>query len=1174
MQIKIIYYKTKYILADSDDNMITCLNKFCEIIKVDLNDLSFKYKGKELNKELNLREYKKRLLVLQAYNLKKKKHDKNARDILCPGCLNQGLINFPNDHEINITNCKRNHVNFSIPFKEFLEMNKPKYIDVNCEICGNEEGLYGEPLDICSCGKNICPLCLLIHDPTHKSINYYDRLWLCSDHALPFLSYCSQCNIDLCENCEPKHDGHKVIQLKAKEIAINEHEIKRIEKNAKEMRDLCKIVKDEINRTLRIFNKVVNYFEKNLEGYSLLNENLLLWIKDMKNYEALRNISTVNEKNKEYKKILNDILRCSFRERVNHLLNFYDEKKRKLTIYYKKVGNEKDKGKIRIFNESFVSDNKNNCYLKIRNEKSELIHEYTFDKKYNEFELATIKIQLIIEKKMDLNRMFYKCQNLFSFDEDEFPYIDIENINNLFDSCKNLRQLPDISIINVSKIENFSFIFNSCESITSLPDISIWNISSGTSLKCMFKDCVSLLSLPDISKWNTSKVTSMEGMFSGCQSLKSLPNISVWNTPCLNSLTEMFSKCKSLTSFPELRTWDTSNLTDRVGIFKDCNENITPDLTDFLSKAENKSFLNSINFQEFCSKIYGENIFNLNSKYNKFCDGFLIISLNKNDNIKIEEPEKKSEIKDENELCSGKPEIIFKYPLNMEELFDIEDLAYSCFSTGISASIERIPSEKNNFSFSFKNKNNEIFYLFNYFTYKKIPLENYYEEYSQKNNNEKGKETNESETTSETGKESGKGFAYIPYCFCLISKYFYINQFDSCLKSIYTLYSKYDNPNDYLVLRDLILFLINSIPIPPINKEINFLIPCFKDYIKIDCPVFKGYPLLNTNIFPTLRNFNFNNDSDEQFFIVWILRLLLYEHSFIIFDKDDSRMAQYCDTYLSLLYPFEWPYTYIPILNEKNAKKIDFSSPFLIGANISMIDKVINLLEKKKIEREVILVYVYNNYVDIDLSSSLLYNSKITFIQYLKKNFPDFPDYEFYWAITTILKKNRLLVIKQYTNEAKNLNRDLQKNVINFFGNCMLYMEKTKEKKWKPFYTKLKKTKLFENYINNKESENLQYFQELYNSEIKNKKKVKLNYNFNSASEHFMINPYISTINKKIKKIKDLEKFIRQNYPEAKINKRIFEKNMELNEDDFKNNHDKIYLFDELNKDEDDEFQE
>ena len=1157
MRIRIIYYNSKYIIEPSDDNITSCLKLFSDLIKIDLNNLTFIYKGKELDQSKSLEEYKVKVLILLAYNLKKITHDKDTNDILCPGCNNPGIINIEND-EVNITKCINNHINFDIPFKEFINMKNELNKEEKCGVCGNSENLYGMPLDICSCGKNICPLCLLLHDPAHKSINYYERLYICSKHAHPFISYCIQCNMNLCEKCEPTHAIHKPINKKA--TIPSDSEINKIKSNAKEVIKYCELLKDEFNRIQMILNKVINFYMKNLEGFAILNKNVLEWVKDMKNYETIKNIININEYNKIYKKTLTEIFNYSFNDKVRFLLKFYEEKRKELTIYYKNP----NKNNFNIFNNSFVENNKNNCYIKIRNEKKELTENYLYNEKNNEKKLPKIKIKLVREKKMNLKRMFQNCQHLLSFDEDEFSFTSIfDEIIYLFSGCENLINLPDLSVINVSNIKDFSNIFYRCSSLTSLPDISKWNTSQAKVMKGLFKECKNLLYLPDISKWNTSNVVTMDEMFSGCVSLISLPDISIWNTSHLKSLNEMFSGCKSLTSFPELSAWNTSNVTDMIGTFTDCDVAITPELI-ISSGLENESSLKSINYHQLWTKIYCDNDQNIN--YNKFCEAFLIFSLNKKESLKFKPVSLSDQISEEkieqgNYLQKNKPEIIFKYPLDINEKFDLEDLAYSCFSMGISAYVEQIPPEQKCFMFSFRNINKEKFYLLNYFTYKKIPLVQYYSEYREKDNNN---EKEESETIStEIKVDNPKGFAYVPFCFCLISKYFYVNQLQNCLKSIYSLFCRIKGENDYLVLRDLILFLINSIPIPPINKQISFTIPCLYESIKLDCPIYKGYHLLNTNFYPVFRSFNIGNNSPNKFSIIFPLRILLNEKSLIILDKNENRLTKFCDAFLSLLYPFEWIYTYIPILNEKNIKKIDLNAPFLIGTSLAMIDKIEKLLEQVKLKDNVYLLYVYDGYTDFDLGSSLTCpNSYINFDEHLKKNITDFPDTELYWGLVKIMKDKSALTLKLYSNEAKIINREFQKVLMHHFAEFILYIEKTKEKKRKTFYSHLSKTKLYDNYIKNQYDESVKFFQEFLNTKRKDKK-AKLNYDFNIIKEKYLINPVFSSIKEKFENIKDLQKFIREIYPEDKITERIFENDIELKEKDFQINNDKIYLFNE-----------
>ena len=63
-------------------------------------------------------------------------------------------------------------------------------------------------------------------------------------------------------------------------------------------------------------------------------------------------------------------------------------------------------------------------------------------------------------------------------------------------------------------------MFNGCKSLKSLPDISKWDTKNVTNMSAMFRDCSSLKYLPEISKWDTKNVTYMNSMFDYCD-----PNI-------------------------------------------------------------------------------------------------------------------------------------------------------------------------------------------------------------------------------------------------------------------------------------------------------------------------------------------------------------------------------------------------------------------------------------------------------------------------------------------------------------------------------------------------------------------------------------------------------------------------------------------------------------------------
>ena len=68
-----------------------------------------------------------------------------------------------------------------------------------------------------------------------------------------------------------------------------------------------------------------------MEGYSILNDNLLEWVNDEKNYETTENIKNIYKFNESYKNNLeNKFIKESFDKRIQYLLNFYNQKRKHL----------------------------------------------------------------------------------------------------------------------------------------------------------------------------------------------------------------------------------------------------------------------------------------------------------------------------------------------------------------------------------------------------------------------------------------------------------------------------------------------------------------------------------------------------------------------------------------------------------------------------------------------------------------------------------------------------------------------------------------------------------------------------------------------------------------------------------------------------------------------------
>ena len=134
----------------------------------------------------------------------------------------------------------------------------------------------------------------------------------------------------------------------------------------------------------------------------------------------------------------------------------------------------------------------------------------------------------------------------------------IDNINNLsciFNKCKSLLSISDISKWDTSNIVNMSYLFAGCELLEYLPDISEWDTSNVKYMHGIFMKCKSLKKLPDISKWNISNVIYMGGCFSDLSSLSPLSYSEIKEYYDNDEKVidgGMFSGCKSLLSLPDI----------------------------------------------------------------------------------------------------------------------------------------------------------------------------------------------------------------------------------------------------------------------------------------------------------------------------------------------------------------------------------------------------------------------------------------------------------------------------------------------------------------------------------------------------------------------------------------------------------------------------------------------
>ena len=192
----------------------------------------------------------------------------------------------------------------------------------------------------------------------------------------------------------------------------------------------------------------------------------------------------IEDNNKIFDLLKNINNHNNIKDKLNDILNLYDNMNLNvMTIIYKINKNE---DKLKLFSQTFIKNNKENCYLIINGEKSELKENIDINKR----EVNKLEVKLFETKT-------------------------ITNMSYIFYDCGSLQSLPDINKWDTKSITNMSYMFYKCSSLKSLPDISKWDTKNVIDMSSMFYDCSSLQSLPDISKWNTKKVAKMNKMFNG-----------------------------------------------------------------------------------------------------------------------------------------------------------------------------------------------------------------------------------------------------------------------------------------------------------------------------------------------------------------------------------------------------------------------------------------------------------------------------------------------------------------------------------------------------------------------------------------------------------------------------------------------------------------------------------
>ena len=446
-------------------------------------------------------------------------------------------------------------------------------------------------------------------------------------------------------------------------------------------------------------------------------------------------------------------------------------------------------------------------------------------------------------------------------------------------------------------------------------------------------------------------------------------------------------------------------------------------------KKENEYFLEPIIYDSYLK----------NNKKNKnretFCEGFFISSFPKKDGQVIEKSQSFPAIcghKECSSLPSMKPEIIMRYPLEDTKTLELNNLAATiCFPTGIKVCYNEDNQDIiKDYVTPITNQKGDRYYMINYHFYLKMendiysknyemhPLKHHLMKFADNYLNMSEDEMNDNITKKiqndlEQAQDLGfRDYVFIPYCISLISKYPYVYQIKKCLQSIYYLIINKKNENENL-LNELIMHLINSVPVPNvINTKVQFYIPYLNNELEIKCPKLKDLSIMNTNISDLLKLFSID-------YIIIIFKFLIFEKKILFIDDDYTRLSNVTDSFISLLYPFQWIHTYIPIMSDQMIQYLQTFLPFLNGINNSLMPLVIEIFKEGEMEENDEIFLIYINQSKFRLGSTLIGKNKKKY-KYIEETIPSIP---------TNLEKELKNKLKKIKEEIENYQKKTKDNI-------------------------------------------------------------------------------------------------------------------------------------------------
>ena len=166
----------------------------------------------------------------------------------------------------------------------------------------------------------------------------------------------------------------------------------------------------------------------------------------------------------------------------------------------------------------------------------------------------------------DMSGMFQGCKKLKYFNLANFNTFNVIDMGWMFSHCEELKEIKGINYFNTSHVVRTSAMFQGCHEIEYL-DLSNFNTKEVEEMDQMFCSCFQLKEIKVLNAFNTSKVENMDVMFQGCKKIKYL-NLTNFDTYNVTSMQYMFACCYSLKEIKGINHFNTSKVKNMKAMFQ------------------------------------------------------------------------------------------------------------------------------------------------------------------------------------------------------------------------------------------------------------------------------------------------------------------------------------------------------------------------------------------------------------------------------------------------------------------------------------------------------------------------------------------------------------------------------------------------------------------------------